>query len=149
MPMMLTFLLTSLASGIPAPDVAGEHEVRLAQLRVQEHIIIRVPVRPPAPRPPVTFKEKKGPRCIVSAQIVGAAVTSAGEVDFLLRGRQRVRAKFERACPALDFYSGFYLKPSPDGRLCARRDSIHARSGGACEIQKFRKLEPREIHQDD
>jgi hypothetical protein len=142
--MMLTLLLTSLASGTPAPDAPGSADVRLAQVQVQERIIIRVPVRPPAPRPPVSFKEKRGPHCINSAQIVGAAVTSAGEVDFLLRGRQRFRAKFERACPALDFYSGFYLKPSPDGRLCAHRDSIHARSGGACEIQKFRKLEPRE-----
>jgi len=47
------------------------------------------------------------------------------------------------ACPALDFYSGFYLRPSADGQVCADRDTVHARSGGQCGIERFRTLVPR------
>ncbi len=149
MPLMLTLLLSSITAVTPLRAEPGAHHVRVAQVLVQERVIMRVPVRPPPIAAPIEFKEHKGPKCIQSSQIVGAAVTRGGAVDFILKGRQRVRARFERACPALDFYSGFYLKPNPDGRICARRDSIHARSGGGCEIQRFRKLEAYQPHDDD
>jgi hypothetical protein len=147
--MLLTLLLSSITPVAPLRAEPGIDGMRIAQVLVQERVIIRVPVRPPPIAAPIEFKEHKGPKCIQSAQIVGAAVTRGGAVDFILKGHQRVRARFERACPALDFYSGFYLKPNPDGRICARRDSIHARSGGGCEIQHFRKLEPYQPDRDD
>jgi len=56
------------------------------------------------------------------------------------RGGDRVRATFDRDCPGLDFYSGFYLKPSADGQICADRDMIRTRSGDSCEISGFRRL---------
>lgn len=159
MPMLLTLFLTSIAATAPLRAVpvmvessrveSDVDHLRVAQVLVQERVIIRVPVRPPPIAAPIEYKERKGPKCIQSSQIAGAAVTRGGAVDFFLKGRQRVRARFERECPALDFYSGFYLKPNPDGRICARRDSIHARSGGGCEIQRFRKLEAYQPDRDD
>ena len=75
-------------------------------------------------------------------RIAGAAITPDGAVDFVLRGGRRMRAWLESECPALDFYQGFYVKPDPDGRVCAGRDSIHSRSGGECQIDRLRRLEP-------
>ncbi len=53
-----------------------------------------------------------------------------------------MRAVLEDQCPALDYYSGFYVVPPPDGKICADRDSIHTRSGADCEVDKFRALTP-------
>jgi hypothetical protein len=142
---LIAFL--SSASAVPPSPPAG---VEIAQLTITQSIIIRVPARrsrryasssdvPPAlPR----FKDRRGPKCINAATIGGAAITAPDSVDFILKGGKRVRAKLEDACPALDYYSGFYVKPPADGKICADRDSIHTRSGGDCQIDKFRTLTP-------
>lgn len=116
---------------------------RFAQITIRERVIIRVPTRAPAPPArPIKWKEKKGPRCIVLGTLAAAAVTKPDSVDLIMRGGTRLRARLDRSCPALDFYSGFYIKPTRDGRICADRDTIHARSGGQCEINTFKTLVP-------
>jgi hypothetical protein len=127
----------------------GTAGVEIAQLTITQSIIIRVPARRSAryvnqdqPAPPPAFKERKGPKCIDASTIGGAAVTAPDSVDFILRGGKRVRARLEDECPALDYYSGFYFQAPGDGKLCADRDSIHTRSGGDCQIDKFRALTP-------
>ena len=107
---------------------------------------VRVPLQPlrslPMPRPVPGWKEGRGPRCIDRDQIVAASIIELKSVDFILRDRTRHRARLENDCPALDYYQGFYLKPTADGKICQDRDAVHARSGGACEIDRFRKLTP-------
>jgi hypothetical protein len=112
-----------------------------AQLIIRERVIVRVPARPVpvAPTRP-RWKEKRGPHCIPMANVRGAAVVERDSVDLILKGGQRVRARFESSCPALDYYSGFYIMPSADAQICADRDSIHTRAGGECQITRFRKL---------
>lgn len=129
--------------------------VQLAQLEIEERIIIRVPPLRPPPSPPgkaaerparppsppaVEWDEKKGPRCVAIRSIRSAAITDPRGVDLILSSHQRYRARLERGCPSAAFYSGFYLQPSRDGALCARRDMLHARGGTACEIESFRRL---------
>lgn len=115
---------------------------------MSEAIVVRVPLprgHGPAPAgaaPPARWREAKGPRCIVLAAVAGAAITAASQVDLVLRGGKRLRARLDRDCPALDYYSGFYLVSPGDGRICANRDSVHARSGGACAITRLRLLRP-------
>lgn len=116
-------------------------EPAFSEIIVRQRVIVRVPVPRPAPAP-AKWKERKGPRCMALNTIAGAAVSAPDSVDMILRGGARIRAELQSACPALDFYSGFYLVPTRDGRVCADRDSIHARSGGACQIERFRKLTP-------
>jgi hypothetical protein len=113
-------------------------------MQIEQRMIIRVPLgRQQRPQGPITtWRERRGGRCIDSTAIAGAAITPDGAVDFVLRGGQRMRARLESECPALDFYQGFYVKPDSDGKVCAERDSIHARSGGECQIDQFRRLEP-------
>lgn len=143
-----------------AADAAAVRGVQLAQstVIVRERFIIRVPLPriltkrkaaasasagPVRPVPPlVRWKAKKGPKCVPLGALAGAQVSAPSSVDLTLRGGARLRADLEDNCPALDYYGGFYLKPSVDGQVCADRDAIHTRAGGACEIERFRRLVP-------
>ena len=115
------------------------------ELVIRRKIIIRVPTTTaPTTTPLHRWKDRKGPKCISGRGIGGAILVSTRKVDFILPGGSRIRAELESSCPALDFYSGFYLRPDPeDGMICADRDTIHARSGGECQITRFRRLVPR------
>lgn len=119
----------------PAPGMIG---TQFAQLAIREQIIIRVPRRAPPRR--VTWHERKGDRCVEIAALAGAAIEAPDSVDFILRGGRMVRARLDASCPALDYYSGFYVVPTRDGRMCAARDAIHDRSGNECGIARFRRL---------
>jgi hypothetical protein len=135
-------LLLAVAGAGPAPAPAISR-IEIAQLIIRERVIVRVPTRP-ARAPAIKWKEKKGPKCISAEGLAGAALIDQDSVDLIARGGERTRAQLESACPAIDFYSGFYLMPSADRQVCAGRDSVHARSGGECQIKRFRKLVPAE-----
>ncbi len=94
----------------------------------------------------IRWDEHRGPRCVPLGHIAGVARLSQDSVDLVLRDNSRVRARLERRCPALDYYSGFYLAATPDGMLCADRDSIRARTGGQCGIDRFRSLSMSRHH---
>lgn len=150
--LMLLVSATTIGSSAPAqdrdPDLDG---VEVAQI-IHERIIIRIPnvqmrraspIRArPDPTQPIRYAEKKGPKCIAVDQLAGAQVGS-DTVDLMLRGGNRVRARLDGDCPALDFYAGFYLKPSADGLVCAGRDSIRSRSGDSCTVSGFKMLVPK------
>jgi len=116
----------------------------------QQIIIVRTPVAAPAAPAAasaapanvtrVRWEEHRGPRCIAWAQIAGAGLLSQDSVDLIFRDNTRVRARLERHCPALDYYNGFYMAATADGLICADRDSIRARTGGECRIDRFRAL---------
>ena len=111
--------------------------VMLAQLSIRQQLIIRVPARQPPPDRK-EWREKNGPQCIAVGSLAGALISRQG-VDLLLKGGRRVRAKLGN-CPPLDYYSGFYIRPGLDGRVCEDRDTIRVRSGGSCEIDVFKTL---------
>ena len=113
---------------------------------MRQQIIIRVPTgaRRVAPAAPslIRWRERGGPRCIAAGQIVGATLLGQNSVDLILRDNSRLRARLESRCPALDYYRGFYVNATADGRICADRDSIRSRAGGECQIDAFRSLTP-------
>jgi hypothetical protein len=126
----------------PSPEAMRRGD-QYAQLVMSERIMIRtMRVRDPLPpEPPQTkWKESHGPKCVQVRNIAGAAMISQNSVDLILRDNRRIRARLERSCPALDYYYGFYITPNPDGQVCADRDVIRSRMGGACQIDKFRRL---------
>ena len=131
----------AVASGEAAPSPPLPAVIRFAQLSIRQSVIIRVPTR--ATPAPIEWKESKGPKCLSLATIAGAVVSDDDSVDLIFRGGGRIRAQLQDECPALDYYNGFYLRPTKDKRICAGRDSIHSRSGGECEIRRFRTLTPK------
>lgn len=158
-PILAAMLLASAgaAGTIPAvPSVRPPAPQRMAQVTIREQVIIRVQTQSPSnsrnaqresrsrllPSAPIRWREKKAPRCVALNTLAGASVTQADAVDLVLRGGERLRAKLDTTCRGLDYYSGFYLKPTGDGKMCADRDTIHDRSGSQCEITSFRKLVP-------
>jgi hypothetical protein len=141
-------LLLSLAAPSAIAADPGDPGLMLGQFTFHQRIIIRVPVMPVSPPPPPVMPdappprwvEHGAPKCLALGHLTGAAVTGTASVDFMMDDGQRMRAVLDEDCPSLDFYSGFYLMRNDDGKVCAQRDRIHARSGAACPIQKFRKL---------
>jgi len=118
-------------------------QVQYAQITIRERVILRVPR---TPMPAITAsrgKGRKGPRCISAQALAGALPGEEGTVDIVLTGGKRVRARLARACRQIDYYSSFYIRPGPDGQICAGRDPIRTRGGAVCEIDKFRALIPR------
>jgi len=114
----------------------------VTRLVIEDEVILRIPVQPHPFGPPIDWVEKKAPKCIPVSVIRGAMLSGPGQVDFILGGGARVRAKLDEDCPALDFYGGFYLQPE-DERVCAGRDAVHSRIGGSCTIDKFKQLVPK------
>ena len=128
------------AIGGAVPVEGSPRPAEFAQLTIEQSLIVRVPRH--MPPKPLKWKSKKGPKCVAMSAIAGAAVVADDAIDLALRGGQRLRARFSSRCPALDYYSGFYILPTDDGRICAGRDMIRTRAGGQCEIQRFKKLVP-------
>lgn len=128
----------------------------MTQLTIRQRIIIRTQ-RPAGParmsRPllaapttlpvPPRVDEKKGPKCVPIERLAGTGVARKDSVDLLLTDGTLLRAKLDDDCPTLDFYAGMYLRQTPDGMLCGKRDVIRARSGRACPISAFKKLKPK------
>ena len=132
---------TALALLVAAAPAAApsQRPAQYGQSVVRQQVIVRFRQSTPTR---VEWKEGKGPKCIAARGILAATRADKNSVDLILRTRQRVRAKLESSCPALDYYYGFYITPNPDGLVCEDRDNIRSRMGGACEIDRFRSLEP-------
>ena len=134
----LVGLLSALLAGSEAPPAPAEP---VKVMTVEQRLIIRVPVAP-RPRVRIHWEEEKGPKCLPAHAIAGAFLSGPDSVDFILRNRQRMRARLDSDCDGLDFYGQLYLQPA-DARICARRDTIRSRVGGSCRIEKFRTLVPK------
>lgn len=129
----------------PGAAPAQRESDAVAQFAIRQQVVVRVPRLSPPPTAamvtaPVEWREKKGPKCISLAGLAGALVTQPGAIDLVQEGGNRVRAQLDRKCRPLDFYSGFYIRPTRDGQVCADRDAVRSRSGRLCQIDKFRQL---------
>jgi hypothetical protein len=135
-------------AGTAWPDLAAlamAADATIAQVTIERRVIIRVPLLPQQAQPiavaatpvPSPMREVAGPRCLALSRIGGAIINSQSGV-MLVADQQLYRAEVARTCKPADFYAGFYLNPSKDGALCARRDALHARSGATCRIERFR-----------
>ncbi len=151
--LLLALLPVSVPAVVAAQDAPALDRTEWAQLTIHERIMIRIPrrARPaplrgrrfaPPPDLPIIWSERRAQKCVPVARLTGEAAVQGGDVDLLLVNGRRLRAKLNKDCPALDFYSGFYIKPNADGLICGGRDVLRARSGAACPIARFRRIEP-------
>jgi len=133
-----------IARGVGAPTPIGEEQhyvIHVPRITVTTTTIVTRNRNAPTPPPPPMI-ERKGDDCVRMQRIVAFSVTRNDSVDLMLNDGTRMRAKLGSDCPSLGFYSGFYVRPNPDGKMCVNRDSIRSRSGGSCAIQAFRTLVP-------
>ena len=121
------------------------------QVRIEQRVIVRI--APPGPMlrssiaseaaVPVAaprFSERKIGKCVPVAGIAAVQPDGASRLLLLMRDRRLISASLEKACRARDFYSGFYIERSGDGKLCVDRDKLHSRAGANCEISRMRQL---------
>lgn len=101
-----------------------------------------VPAPPIPPRPPLVLTEGKERDCVKMEAVRGFSVNRADSVDLMLTDGKYMRVKLGKDCPALGFYSGFYVKAHADKKMCAGRDSIRSRSGRLCSVEGLRSLIP-------
>jgi hypothetical protein len=146
-------LLSLLALLALAPVAAADQprapleRIELAQFTFHSRIVIRIPrvlpQRHEHPERPIKLEEKKGPKCLPLTTLDRAVITSRNSIDLLLESGERLRARFDDDCPALDYYPDLYLRLAEDGMMCAGRDAIRSRSGGVCPIEAFKRLVER------
>jgi hypothetical protein len=123
------------------------------QVRIEQHMSIRIaPQSRPVTLPPQFMMdlprrevaprlvERNIGRCVPVSSISGVQPDSGGRLILFLRDRRMVSAVLERACRARDFYSGFYIERTNDGRLCVDRDMLLSRSGANCKLTRIREL---------
>lgn len=121
------------------------------QIRIEQRVIIRISPRRPAtsnslfanlPTQPLNarYEERKMEKCIPVANIAAVQTGSGNQLLLYLRDRRIVRLNLEKACRAADFYSGFYVEQSKDGKMCVSRDKLQSRTGANCEVDRMRQL---------
>lgn len=148
---MLTtpFAAASVLLFLAAPGASPQPSERMRVFELfQQHVTVHVPrvtvtttfvMRSAAP---MRMKEKKANDCVKIDKIAGYSVNRTDSIDLLLNDGKLLRVNLGDDCPALGFYSGFYVKPTKDQKICAGRDAFRSRSGRSCSIQAFRSLVP-------
>lgn len=112
--------------------------VRIAPqpLAARQNLLADLPQRTVAPR----FEERGKEKCVPLDGIAGVQTGSGNRLVLFLRDRRMISVNLEKACRARDFYSGFYVEKSKDGRLCVERDKLQSRTGARCEVEVMRQL---------
>jgi hypothetical protein len=120
------------------------------QARVEQRVIIRIPSRASTPvatpgngsPKPAQYKEVKIGKCLMMDRLVASRPGPKNSLELATRDGVFIRAYLDDSCFAREFYAGAYMERPADGKLCVKRDFVHARTGAKCEINKFRVLQP-------
>lgn len=121
------------------------------QVRIEQRVVIRIAPQPSAARQNLLaqlpqreiaqrFEERGKEKCVALEGIAGVQTGSGNRLVLFLRDRRMVSVNLEKSCRARDFYSGFYVERSKDGRLCVDRDKLQSRTGVRCEVDAMRQL---------
>lgn len=125
----------------------------LAQVRIEQRVIIRISPSTPATRQQMMsdFRNERSSRtsyelerhrgCVAIAGIAAVQPeTAQNRLLLFMRDRRILSAELERACNARDYYSGFYVERNEDGQLCPKRDLLQSRAGASCKVAEFNRL---------
>lgn len=134
-----------------APLFEGIEPADPNQVRIERRVILRISPARNTPRQGLVSQESAVPqqrarlversfgKCIDSDRI-GAVADRGDKLLMYLRDRRMLTAQLEKGCSPRDFYQGFYMERSDDGKLCIKRDRIISRSGARCQVTKLREL---------
>lgn len=120
------------------------------QIRIERRVIIRIAPHNAARRS-LAAEGRRNARttrvvardagdCLALKSIAAVRSTSDNKLMLYLRDRRVMRASLERKCSAQDYYSGFYVEPHVDGRICVNRDRLQSRTGAKCQVDDIKQL---------
>ena len=120
------------------------------QVRIERRIIMRIsPARGPVRQNLTASSSEASPRrriverpyakCVDSEDIGGVA-DHGDRLAMFTRDRRTLLARLEKGCSARDFYRGFYMERSDDGKICINRDRLLSRAGAKCQVTRFTQL---------
>lgn len=121
------------------------------QVRIERRVIIRISPSNTATREQMmaslprrelrtTYQEVDHGNCVPIEAIAGVQPTRDNRLLLFMRDRQVLAATLRRGCTAREYYSGFYVENSEDGKLCVARDRLQSRAGASCEVAGFNRL---------
>lgn len=121
------------------------------QVRIEQRVVIRITPQPSAARQNLLaempqrasttrFEERGKEKCVPLEDIAGVQTGSGNRLVLFMRDRRMLSVNLEKSCRARDFYSGFYVEKSKDGRLCVSRDKLQSRTGASCAVEVMREL---------
>lgn len=121
------------------------------QVRIEQRVVIRITPQPSAARQNLLaempqraattrFEERGKEKCVSLEDIAGVQTGSGNRLVLFMRDRRMLSVNLEKSCRARDFYSGFYVEKSKDGRLCVSRDKLQSRTGASCAVEVMRQL---------
>jgi hypothetical protein len=136
------FLWPALAAALLAgPSHAGANAPPGSSAPVASVAASTAPASESRPVPPKAGRT----RCINVDSVAGAVVIGDAAVELTMKSGKRWKMYFDRGCPALSFYQGFYYRRAHASQLCAGRDAVIARSGGECAIASIMPLPKAKI----
>ncbi len=120
------------------------------QVRIERRIILRIsPARGPVRQNLTASSSQASPRrrlverpyakCVDSEDIGGVA-DQGDRLAMFTHDRRTLLAKLEKGCSPRDFYRGFYMERSDDGKICINRDRLLSRAGAKCQVTRFTQL---------
>lgn len=125
----------------------GDLEDSAAQVRIEQGIIIRIPLGPAFQSDPDLAEpradrliERKTGDCVPAGAIAEMIPDADRRLILIMRDSTLLGLTLERGCRPRDFYSGFYYARQPDGKLCVGRDMLLSRSGASCKLTRLRRL---------
>lgn len=89
---------------------------------------------------PARYKEGKANDCVSVDRIADVQTGSGNRLLLFMHDADIMSVNLEKACRAKDFYAGFYVEKSKDGKLCVKRDRLQSRNGARCSIQRMAQL---------
>ena len=133
------------------PLSAAIQPEKRSQVRIERSVTIRITPRAPANQADLLAQLPQGPTsthleernigsCLLAGNIAGVGTTKDNRLILFMRDRRIISVALEKSCSARDFYSGFYIEHQEDGKLCAKRDTIHSRAGTKCGLKQIRQL---------
>jgi len=131
---------------LPGARNSGSWPETWNQVRIEQHLTIRISpgqvprgtfLTPPPPTVPQRGPERRQIKCVAMTALAGVRLSGPNQLTLILRDDRMILATLPRICSASAFYSGFYVEPTPDGMLCARRDVVHSRAGANCSLSRL------------
>ena len=86
------------------------------------------------------LEERKMGDCVAIGDIAAVDPGPENRLILYMRDRTLVSAALDRECSAREFYSGFYVERTDDGKLCIKRDRLQSRAGASCEVKRLSRL---------